>query len=157
MQSTFKAPDIECEGCASAIKRALDTMEGVADVAVDIAGKSVLVTHDPPASHNTIAQALDRAGFPVGLLREIGQVASGDVRPARTDNIVAIEPRGVESRSLAVRPPLSRGGQADVPDSRRQSARGNDSPLPTSPPDRPPRPPAAENDHGPESAASGWK
>lgn len=64
MKTDFKAPDIECDGCASAIKRALGNVPGVSDVAVDVTAKTVTVTYEPPALQDTVAQALDRAGFP---------------------------------------------------------------------------------------------
>ncbi len=63
--STFSAPDIECDGCANAIKKALGNVQGVSGVQVDVAAKEVTVTHDENAPRETIAAALDRAGFPV--------------------------------------------------------------------------------------------
>lgn len=66
MQTTiFSAPDIVCDGCASAIKKSLGTLSGVADVLVDIAAKSVTVSHEPSVSRETLIHALDRAGFTV--------------------------------------------------------------------------------------------
>ena len=63
--SKFKAPDIECDGCANAIKRALANVSGVASVEVDVAEKVVTVQHDTALSREAVASALDRAGFPV--------------------------------------------------------------------------------------------
>ncbi len=66
MQTTiFSAPDIMCDGCANAIKKSLDRLPGVFGVAVDIAAKSVTVTHEPDVARETLITALDRAGFPV--------------------------------------------------------------------------------------------
>jgi copper chaperone CopZ len=68
METTTKltAPDIECDGCANAIKKALGTVPGVAAVDVDIESKTVSVKHDPQtAPRETIAARLDKAGFPV--------------------------------------------------------------------------------------------
>ena len=43
--SRFDAPDIECDGCATAIKNALGKLPGVTVVAVDVDGKQIAVTH----------------------------------------------------------------------------------------------------------------
>lgn len=62
--TTFSAPDIECDGCANAIKKALGAVEGISGVGVDVAGKRVTVTHDDRAPRQAIAATLERAGFP---------------------------------------------------------------------------------------------
>ena len=64
MNATFTAPDIECGGCASAIKNALGRVNGVSDVEVDVDAKQVSVRYEEPATAESVAQALDRAGFP---------------------------------------------------------------------------------------------
>lgn len=62
---TLTAPDIECDGCANAIKKAVGALPGVSDVAVDVEAKTVTVTHDEKtAPAETVAAALVRAGFP---------------------------------------------------------------------------------------------
>jgi copper chaperone CopZ len=58
------APDIVCDGCASAIKKALGGLDGVQNVAVDIDAKTVAVTHAPDVAPDALADALDEAGFP---------------------------------------------------------------------------------------------
>jgi copper chaperone len=64
--TTVNAPDIECDGCANAIKRALGTVPGVAEVHVDVTAKTVTVKHDPQtAPRETITAKLDKVGFPV--------------------------------------------------------------------------------------------
>ena len=63
---TVNAPDIECDGCANAIKKALTTVPGVANVVVDVTAKTVTVKHDPQAApRETITNKLDKIGFPV--------------------------------------------------------------------------------------------
>jgi copper chaperone len=62
MTTTFQAPDIECDGCANAIKRALSKVEGISAVTVEVDKKTVNVTHS--TRPETILAALDRAGFP---------------------------------------------------------------------------------------------
>ena len=65
--TTLTAPDIECDGCANAIKKALGKVPGVSQIDVDVAAKTVTVTHDDNAAPvPVIAAALDKAGFPVG-------------------------------------------------------------------------------------------
>lgn len=65
MQSTFTAPDIECDGCANAITKALGRIEGVTQTIVDIPTKKVTVSHDETVTRQALEAALDRAGFPV--------------------------------------------------------------------------------------------
>jgi copper chaperone CopZ len=64
MNATFTAPDIECEGCASAIKNALGRMSGVSAVEVDVDAQRVSVRYEEPATMESVVHALDRAGFP---------------------------------------------------------------------------------------------
>jgi len=65
MKTTFTAPDIECAGCANAIKNALSKVTGVASVVVDIEQKTVTVDHEAPTA--TVQTALDNAGFPAQM------------------------------------------------------------------------------------------
>ena len=66
METTnFTAPDIECDGCANAIKRALGKIAGVSEVSVNVEAKSVAVSHDMTVSNETLVQSLNKAGFPV--------------------------------------------------------------------------------------------
>ena len=60
------APDIECDGCANAIKRALASVAGVQSVDVNVETKTVRVTHNgQPTTPDAVAEALDEAGFPI--------------------------------------------------------------------------------------------
>ena len=61
--TTVTAPEIVCGGCASSIKKALGTVSGVAEVDVDVATKKVTVKHNDSVSQESIADALDRAGY----------------------------------------------------------------------------------------------
>jgi len=63
--TSLVVPGIVCEGCANAIKKAVGKVEGVSEVEVNVATKTVTVTHDAKTPRQTIASALDRAGFPV--------------------------------------------------------------------------------------------
>jgi copper chaperone CopZ len=60
------APDIECDGCANSIRRALARVPGVESVDVNVETKTVQVTHDgEQTTPDQIAAALDDAGFPI--------------------------------------------------------------------------------------------
>jgi copper chaperone len=65
-QTRFIAPDISCGGCAASIKNALGRLEGILIVNVDVPAKSVMVEHDESiVPREKVAEALDKAGFPV--------------------------------------------------------------------------------------------
>jgi copper chaperone len=61
----YSAPDIECEGCANAIRKAVGKVDGVQSVHVDVDHKEVSVTFGAPATEGQVVGALDKAGFPV--------------------------------------------------------------------------------------------
>jgi copper chaperone len=63
--TTVTAPDIVCDGCANAIKKAVGAIPGVNKVDVNIESKAVSVTHDEQVSHETLRSVLDKAGFPI--------------------------------------------------------------------------------------------
>ena len=64
---TVHAPDIECEGCANSIKRAVGKMNGVDTVDVDIAKKDITVHYarDLFMNREKLEETLDRIGFPI--------------------------------------------------------------------------------------------
>jgi len=67
-KTEFASPDIECDGCANAIKKALGKADGVGSVAVDVAAKTVTVEHDNElASVEALLMRLDHAGFPAAV------------------------------------------------------------------------------------------
>lgn len=59
----FTAPEIECGGCASAIKKSVGTVPGVSDVQVDVEAKRVTVSHDEATTAGAIKAAVEKAGF----------------------------------------------------------------------------------------------
>lgn len=62
--TTVSAPNIVCQGCANAIKKAVGALGGVAEVAVDVAAKKVTVKHDEAsAPRQSVTEAMERAGF----------------------------------------------------------------------------------------------
>lgn len=61
---TVHAPDISCEGCASAIQRALGRLAGVQSVQVDVPSKEVRIQYDGAAvGPAAILDRLSRAGY----------------------------------------------------------------------------------------------
>ncbi len=63
-QTTFSVPTIVCGGCASAIKKALDDLQGVSQVDLNTSAKTVTVKHTERVPRQEIVAALDRAGLP---------------------------------------------------------------------------------------------
>jgi len=64
MQAIFVAPDIECDGCAMSIRKALGSAEGVETVAVDVDHKRVTVDYDESKTNDVaLAELLDEIGF----------------------------------------------------------------------------------------------
>ena len=65
MQAIFVSPEIECDGCAASIRKALGNAEGVESVAVDVDHKRVTVDFDATRITDVaIAELLDEIGFP---------------------------------------------------------------------------------------------
>lgn len=63
--TTVTAPEIVCGGCASSIKKALGSVEGISEVDVDVTTKKVTVKHNDSVSRGQIVEALDDAGYSV--------------------------------------------------------------------------------------------
>lgn len=61
--TVITAPEITCEGCANSIKKALGKLDGVGEVAVEVATQKVTVEHGANVSREDIVSALDRAGY----------------------------------------------------------------------------------------------
>ena len=60
----WRIPDMECEGCVRSIHRALDDIDGVQQVEVDLLQKTVRVVFDPMRVDETRQQqAIESAGF----------------------------------------------------------------------------------------------
>ena len=64
METTLKASDIKCHGCATSAKAAVRQVPGVEDASVDLAAQTVTVKHGPNVPRDALAKALTRAGFP---------------------------------------------------------------------------------------------
>ena len=65
MITSYKVPDIECDGCANSIKKALGTRPGVRSVNVAVDDKTVTVEYDESRiDAEGLALSLDDIGFP---------------------------------------------------------------------------------------------
>ena len=63
-RSTFRSTEIECDGCANAIKKALGKVDGVSAVEVVVESQTIHIDHNG-LQDTLLTAALDRAGFPV--------------------------------------------------------------------------------------------
>jgi len=72
-QTTLSVPSIVCDGCASAIRNALDRLPGVSRADVDTAAKTVLIEHTEQVPPQEIIAALERADFPASRIRAQGR------------------------------------------------------------------------------------
>lgn len=60
----WRTPDMECEGCVRSIHRALDDIDGVQQVEVDLLQKTVRIVFDTARVDEThLQQAVEAAGF----------------------------------------------------------------------------------------------
>ncbi|MFN7018604.1 MAG: heavy-metal-associated domain-containing protein [Fimbriimonadales bacterium] len=63
-QKVWKTPDVECEGCVRSIHRALDDVDGVHQVEVDLLQKTVRVVFDGErVQAEQLKHLLEAAGF----------------------------------------------------------------------------------------------
>lgn len=64
---TFQVKGMSCEGCQSAVQKAIGGLEGVASAKVDLQGGSATVEFDEAvASVGNFKKAVEEAGFDVG-------------------------------------------------------------------------------------------
>ncbi len=62
--TTISAPTIRCQGCANAVKQALQQLDSQAKVEIDVKTKIVTVRHSENTSREMITETLAQAGFP---------------------------------------------------------------------------------------------
>lgn len=79
MKTRFSVPGIVCDGCAGTIKETLGSVPGVFEVSVDVAGKTVIVTHDDRTSREALGTALEIAGYPVAKPVGVSSLREGVV------------------------------------------------------------------------------
>lgn len=65
MQTKLKVEGMSCSHCEGSVKKAVSAISGVADVQVDLKGKTVTVTHDENVDVEVIKDAIDEQGYDV--------------------------------------------------------------------------------------------
>lgn len=65
MQTTLKVEGMACSHCENAVKKTVSAISGVTDVAVDLAGKTVTVTHDENVTADIIKNEIEEQGYDI--------------------------------------------------------------------------------------------
>ncbi|WP_104695796.1 copper-binding metallochaperone CopP [Helicobacter salomonis] len=66
MKAEWLVPEITCNHCVDKIERFVGELEGVKHIEVSVENKKVCVEFDPPASQESIAEAILDAGYTLG-------------------------------------------------------------------------------------------
>lgn len=62
-KTALNVPDMSCEGCVNAVKRALEGVEGVDGAEVSLEDKRATVTHGPEVRTSELVAAVETAGY----------------------------------------------------------------------------------------------
>lgn len=66
MKANLSLPDVSCGHCKTAVENALQPLQGIESVVVDVDAKTVTVDYEPPhISRDRIESALAAIGYPV--------------------------------------------------------------------------------------------
>ena len=65
MQTKLNVEGMTCSHCENAVKKAVLTISGVTEVAVDLVGKTVTVTHDQSLTAACIVKEIEEQGYDV--------------------------------------------------------------------------------------------
>jgi len=65
MQTKFNVEGMTCSHCENAVKKAVSAISGVTEVAVDLAEKTVTVTHDESVTVACIQAEIEEQGYEV--------------------------------------------------------------------------------------------
>jgi len=65
MQTELKVEGMTCSHCESAVKKAVSAISGVTEVAVDLASKTVTVTHNETVTADSIKNEIEEQGYDV--------------------------------------------------------------------------------------------
>jgi len=65
MQTKLDVEGMTCSHCESAVKRAVSAISGVTEVTVDLAEKTVTVTHDESVTAARIQEEIEEQGYDV--------------------------------------------------------------------------------------------
>ncbi len=66
MTSVVKIKGMSCNHCVMAVTKALNGLQGVSDVNVDLENGQATVEHDPSVSLNSVHEQIKKAGYEVG-------------------------------------------------------------------------------------------
>lgn len=71
-RTVLSVPDMSCDHCVRTVTNALAPLAGVADVSVDLPGKTVQVTYDPAhVDIDRLSAALAEEDYPVASARPV--------------------------------------------------------------------------------------
>ena len=62
---TYTVTGMTCAHCVASVTEEISEIDGVTDVAVDLASGAVTVTSDQPVSDDAVRAAVDEAGYAV--------------------------------------------------------------------------------------------
>jgi len=65
MQTKLHVEGMTCSHCENAVKTAVSAISGVTEVAVDLAGKTVTVTHKESVTASLIQNEIEEQGYDV--------------------------------------------------------------------------------------------
>jgi copper chaperone len=65
METKLNVEGMSCSHCENAVKKAVSEINGVTTVVVDLAGKTVTVTHEGNVTADTIKSAIEEQGYDV--------------------------------------------------------------------------------------------
>jgi copper chaperone len=65
METKLNVEGMSCAHCENAVKKAVSAINGVTNVAVELAGKTVTVTHDENVTADTVKNAIEELGYTV--------------------------------------------------------------------------------------------
>lgn len=69
--TTYTVTGMTCGHCAAAVTQEITALEGVEDVAVDVASGAVTVTSQGPLDEAQVASAVDEAGYALAGPRDL--------------------------------------------------------------------------------------
>lgn len=69
--TTYTVTGMTCGHCAAAVTQEINALDGVEDVAVDVASGAVTVTSQGPLDEAQVASAVDEAGYALAGPRDL--------------------------------------------------------------------------------------
>lgn len=64
-QTVLHVEGMSCGHCSAAVKKAVSAINGVAEVMVDLAGKTVTITHNESVTVDNIKSQIEEQGYDV--------------------------------------------------------------------------------------------